>query len=276
MALSMHARGPKQDPASELGQSEGEEAPVRRETFLVEGVNVRTWSLEEASSRICDELGGGTSFSVFTINLDHVVKLRGDKLFRAAYDRARVVLADGFPIVLAGRLQGQTLSRTPGSDLIEPLCAEAARRGISVVLFGSTFETLAASARHLKSRHPELAISGVYAPPDGFDALSDAAREGIDFIKQSGAALCFLALGAPKQEIFADRCLGETDGVSFICIGAGLDFLSGRQKRAPKAFQAIGCEWLWRMALNPRRLARRYMDCLMVFPGVVLDGLARR
>lgn len=85
-----------------------------------------------------------------------------------------------------------------------------------------------------------------------------------------------MALGAPKQEIFADRCAREIDGVSFICIGAGLDFLAGHQRRAPKAFQAIGCEWLWRMLLNPRRLARRYMECLLVFPGVLLSGLTRR
>lgn len=249
---------------------------MRREPFLVEGVNVQTWSLEEASSRVCDELGGGTSFSVFTLNLDHVVKLRGNTLFRAAYDRARIVLADGFPIVLAGRLQGRALSRAPGSDLIAPLCAEASRRGIPVVLFGSTFETLAASARHLKAQHADLIIAGAYAPPHGFDALSEAANEGMAFIRQSGAGLCFLALGAPKQEIFANRCIGETEGISFICIGAGLDFLSGQQTRAPKFLQSIGGEWLWRMASNPRRLARRYLDCLLVFPGVILGGLTQR
>jgi len=252
------------------------DATVLREPFLVEGVNVRTWTLEEAAKGICDELRDETSFSVFTLNLDHVVKLRSSETFRTAYDRARIVLADGFPIVLAGRLQGREISRTPGSDLIEPLCAEASRRGIPVIFFGSTFDTLISSARQLKARHPDLEIAGVYAPPNDFDVLSDAAKEGIEFINQSGAGICFLALGAPKQEILADRCAGETSGTSFICIGAGLDFLSGRQTRAPKVMQAMGCEWLWRMALNPRRLARRYLDCILVFPGIVLDGLAKR
>lgn len=249
---------------------------MNREPFIVEGVNVQTWSLEDASSRICDELGRGRSFSVFTINLDHVTKLRSSARFRAAYDRARIVLADGFPIVLAGRLQGRSLARTPGSDLIAPLCAEASRRGIPIVLFGSTFDTLSLAARKLKAQHPGLVVSGVYAPKHGFDPYSDTANEGIAFIKDAGASLCFLALGAPKQEIFADRCLSETDGVSFVCIGAGLDFLSGRQTRAPKLMQSIGCEWLWRMASNPRRLARRYLDCMLVFPGVVLGGLTHR
>jgi exopolysaccharide biosynthesis WecB/TagA/CpsF family protein len=249
---------------------------VQSEPFLVEGVSVQTFTLEEASTRICDDVSSGKAFSVFTLNLDHVVKLRSDPAFRAAYDRARVVLADGFPIVLSGRLQGRKVERTTGADLIEPLCREASRRELPVLLFGSTFETLSGAARHLKARYPDLVIAGVYAPEHGLDVLSDQANEGIDFIRSSGARVCFVALGAPKQEIFADRCAAEIEGVSFICIGAGLDFLAGHQRRAPKFFQATGLEWLWRMLNNPRRLARRYLDCLYVFPGVLLEGLSRR
>lgn len=249
---------------------------MQSEPFLVEGVSVQTFTLEEASTRICDDVSSGKAFSVFTLNLDHVVKLRSDPAFRAAYDRARVVLADGFPIVLSGRLQGRKVERTTGADLIEPLCREASRRELPVMLFGSTFETLSGAARHLKARYPDLVIAGVYAPEHGLDVLSDRANEGIDFIRSSGARVCFVALGAPKQEIFADRCAAEIEGVSFICIGAGLDFLAGHQRRAPKFFQATGLEWLWRMLNNPRRLARRYLDCLYVFPGVLLEGLSRR
>jgi N-acetylglucosaminyldiphosphoundecaprenol N-acetyl-beta-D-mannosaminyltransferase len=249
---------------------------VRHQPFLVEGIRVETWSLQEAALRICDELRTGAAFSVFTINLDHVVKLRSNSHFRDAYDRVRMVLADGFPIVLAGRLQGRDVSRTAGSDLIDPLCAEASRRGLPVVFFGSTLSSLAGSARYLKRAYPDLIISGAYSPEHGFDPLSEQANDAIQFIKNSGARICFVALGAPKQEIFADRCVWELDGIAFICIGAGLDFLAGHQKRAPKAMQAIGAEWLWRMLQNPRRLARRYMECLLVFPSVVLSGLSRR
>lgn len=246
------------------------------EPFLVEGVSVQTWSLQEAAARVCESTRSGASLSVFTLNLDHVVKLRGNAAFRAAYERARIVLADGFPIVLAGRLQGRNVSRTTGADLIEPLCAEASARQIPIFLFGSTFDSLTGAARNLTGRYRDLIVAGIYSPEHGFDSMSDEAMESLAVIKRSGAGICFLALGAPKQEIFADRCAQATDGISFICIGAGLDFLAGHQKRAPKVFQAIGCEWLWRMLLNPRRLARRYMECLMVFPGVLLGGLARR
>lgn len=249
---------------------------MRKEPFLVENVSVQTWSLREAAARVCDAVQSGLSFSVFTLNLDHIVKLRRNAAFRSAYDRARVVLADGFPIVLAGRLQARDLSRTTGADLIEPLCEEASARKIPIFLFGSTFDSLIGAARRLAADHSDLDIAGVYAPDHGFDPMSQQAMDSLAIVKESGAGICFLALGAPKQEIFADRCVGNSDGISFVCIGAGLDFLAGHQKRAPKAFQVVGCEWLWRMLLNPQRLARRYLDCLVVLPGVLIDGLSRR
>lgn len=250
---------------------------MQNDPFLVEGMSVQPFSLEQASHRICDDVATGKAFPVFTINLDHVVKLRRDTAFREAYERAPIVLPDGFPIVLTGRLQRRNVQRTTGSDLIEPLCEEAARRGLPILLYGSTFETLTKAARYLKSHHPDLEIAGIYAPPNGLDVLSDQASESIDFIRNSGARICFVALGAPKQEIFADRCAQQMDdGIAFLCIGAGLDFLAGQQRRAPKVFQKTGMEWLWRLMNNPRRLAKRYLECLYVFPGVLLEGLARR
>lgn len=249
---------------------------VRSNPFVVEGVDVQPWTLAEASQRICDEIEEGTSFSVFTINLDHVVKLRNDPAFRVAYGRARVVLADGFPIVLSGRLQGRDVTRTAGSDLIVPLCREAGKRAIPVLLFGSTPASLAGAADALKAAVPDLEIAGAQSPALGFDPLANAAAGDIEFIRNSGARICFLALGAPKQEIFADRCAREIEGVCFVCIGAGLDFLTGHQKRAPKAFRATGLEWLWRMLLNPRRLAKRYAECLIVLPSVLKEGFSRR
>ena len=249
---------------------------MQSESFRVAGVSVQTFSLQSASSRICDDVSTGNAFSVFTLNLDHVVKLRRDKIFRTAYDRAHIVLPDGFPIVLAGRLQRRDVRRTTGSDIIDPLCAEAARRGIPVMLYGSTFETLTKAARHLKSRHGALNIAGVFAPRHGLDVHLAEARDGMDFIHNSGARICFVALGAPKQEIFADLCAQQFQGIAFICIGAGLDFLAGSQQRAPRIFQAAGLEWLWRMMSDPRRLTKRYLQCLYVFPGVLLEGLSRR
>lgn len=247
--------------------------PLLPEQFRVEGVNIDALTVSEAASRICDAVGdGGRSFSVFTLNLDHVVKLRSDAKFRSAYSRARFVLPDGFPIALAGRLRGKSVSRATGADLIAPLCAEASRRGLGVALLGSTSTCLATAAERLRAANPGLDIAGLYAPPVQFDVLSDDALQAVEFVRNSKAKICFVALGAPKQELFADRCAGLVDGVAFICIGAGIDFIAGHQQRAPVVFRQVGLEWLWRLMLNPRRLAHRYMQCIRVLPSVLFEA----
>lgn len=242
------------------------------EKFTVEGVEVDALSADAAIGRICDDVVAGPAFSVFTINLDHVVKLRRLPAFRTAYASARYVLADGWPIALAGRLRGIEVRRTTGSDLIEPLCREAARRGLPVAFYGSTEASLAAAAAELKRRVPGLEIAAMYAP-GMIDPLAPSEPEGVDSIRRSAARICFLALGAPKQEVLAARMANSMSGpMAMICIGAGLDFLAGHQTRAPKAFRTFGGEWLWRLVTDPVRMTGRYLDCFKVLPSVLMSS----
>ena len=81
--------------------------------------------------------GGGI---VSTLNLDHVVKMREDATYRAAFRQAPLIMGDGFAIVLARRLQGKRVGRVTGSDLIAPISAEAARCCKSISLFGSSLQ----------------------------------------------------------------------------------------------------------------------------------------
>lgn len=244
-----------------------------RSGFVVEGVTVGCTSMQDTVERIAADCGGPASFGVFTLNLDHVVKLRASSAFRAAYAKARFVTADGWPIVWAGRLQGVSAQRVTGADLIEPLCMQAAKSGVPVYLFGSRFEALSAAARELALRCPGLSIAGVCSPEGAFDPESEMATEHIRQIRESGAKLCFVALGAPKQEIFSMRALARTSGVGFVCIGAGLDFIAGLEKRAPRWVQVSGVEWLWRLVSNPKRLGGRYWQCILALPSVLRASL---
>lgn len=233
----------------------------------------RATLLADLSRRMDD----GNGFSIATLNLDHVVKLRRDPAFRAAYARQTHVTADGNPIVWLSRLAGKRdVSLVPGSELIDPVAAMAAEKGISVGLFGATEASLKAAAEALKARYPELVITYAGAPPMGFDSDSAVADRAIAEIGASGARVVFLALGAPKQERFAARAQETLAAVGFLSIGAGLDFVSGAQTRAPAWVRAIAAEWLWRMLSNPRRLAVRYGVCLLALPGLVLRALAAR
>ena len=210
-------------------------------------------------------------FTVFTLNLDHLVKLRRCAKFRWAYARARFVTADGTPVARLAAQQNPKIERTTGADLVVPLAEAAARLELPVYFFGSTEEALARTARALNSRCAgHLDIVGEAAPPAGFDPEGPEADAAIARIEASGARLCFVALGAPKQEIFAARAVARGSSVGFVCVGAALDFLAGSQSRAPRLMQSTGLEWFWRLASNPRRMASRYALCAVLLAQITL------
>jgi N-acetylglucosaminyldiphosphoundecaprenol N-acetyl-beta-D-mannosaminyltransferase len=245
----------------------------RHHNLTVDGVTINVLSLPQAVSSIVSAAQSGDNFSVCTLNLDHVVKLQQHSDFRAAYRRARFVTADGFPIVVLSRLLGTRIRRTTGADLVEPVCRQARRKQLPIFMMGSNDRTLAITAKRLSERFRGLEVAGYYAPGADFDPYSKEADTAIDRIRASGAKLCFIALGAPRQELFAARCLDELNGTGLLCIGAALDFIAGTQTRAPSLTQKIGLEWAWRMLKEPRRLGPRYVRCMAIVPRLLVDTI---
>ncbi|MBV9633271.1 MAG: WecB/TagA/CpsF family glycosyltransferase [Methylobacteriaceae bacterium] len=243
----------------------------------VDGQPINLATIDDAVARVIAAAKQAQDFTLFTLNLDHVVKRRHDADFRSAYRRATFVTADGAPIVRLARRQGARLDRTTGADLVLPVCTAAAQHAIPLHLFGSTEESLAKARSRLQSRFPRLDIRGAESPRQKFDPHSEDAAAAGTRIARSGARICLVALGAPKQEVFADRMMARGYGIGYLCVGAALDFISGEQQRAPRALQASGLEWFWRLAANPRRLALRYGRCAGVLADLaVLEPLRRR
>jgi N-acetylglucosaminyldiphosphoundecaprenol N-acetyl-beta-D-mannosaminyltransferase len=211
---------------------------------------------------------GGEGFALATLNLDHLVKLRGDGAFRAAYAAQDLVTADGNPVVWLSRVAGRAVALVPGADMVVPLARVAAEAGVGVALVGGREEVLAVAAERLEAEVPGLRVVCRIAPPMGFDPQSAAAKAVLRQVADSGAGLCFLALGAPKQEVLAARGRGIAPGVGFAGVGAGLDFIAGAQVRAPGWVRAVAMEWLWRAAGDPRRLAGRYWRSGVALPGL--------
>ena len=228
---------------------------------IVDGQKINSASYDDLISQVQQRALDKRGFSVFTLNLDHLVKRRANPAFRAAYSRATFVTADGAPVVALARRQGARLARTTGADMIEPLCAMAAREDLPVYFFGSSKDVLEQAKTELTRRFPALMVAGLEAPPFGFDPVSPAADAAADQIAASGARFCLVALGAPKQELFADRMLARHSEIGFFCIGASLDFIAGGQKRAPLWMQNLHLEWAWRLLCDPRRLLARYLRC---------------
>jgi exopolysaccharide biosynthesis WecB/TagA/CpsF family protein len=218
---------------------------------------------------LIEDAGDRRGGMVFTINLDHFAKLKTDPDFRAAYERADYVTADGMPVVLMARAEGAAIERVTGADLVEPLSAAAAAAGLPVYFFGATDAVLDIAIARLRERIPNLVVAGREAPAMGFDPRGEAARDAARRIGASGARFCFIALGAPKQEIFAREAVGCAGETIFLGIGAALDFIAGTRRRAPKYLQKACLEWFWRLMQEPRRLAPRYWQSAKWLVGYV-------
>jgi N-acetylglucosaminyldiphosphoundecaprenol N-acetyl-beta-D-mannosaminyltransferase len=238
-----------------------------------------TVNMPDAAALIAEvrrRLSDGRGFALATINLDHLVKLAQSPEFRKVYAAQDLVCADGNPIVWLSKLARKPVTLVPGSDMVIPLAAQAARVGVAVALVGSTEDALAAAAGNLRESVPGLRIATCIAPPMGFDPTGEEAAEILHRIDASGARMVFIALGAPKQEAFAAYGRELVPDLGFASIGAGLDFLAGHQARAPRWVRAIAMEWAWRMLSNPRRLVRRYAECAMILPGHAVQALRQR
>jgi N-acetylglucosaminyldiphosphoundecaprenol N-acetyl-beta-D-mannosaminyltransferase len=218
--------------------------------------------------------GGGV---VVTPNVDHVVIAERREDFRAAYAAADLSLADGAPIVWASHLLGAPLpEKVSGSDLLLPLLDRAAARGWRVFLLGALPGVADTAADRLRERG--VGVAGTAAPfvrigPGERDQEGDAA---IEVIRAARPDLVLVAFGAPKQELWMHRRRGTLAPAVLVGVGAGLDFLAGRVRRAPKWVSHAGLEWLWRLGREPRRLWRRYLVDDPRFLAVLLRTMRER
>ncbi len=241
---------------------------------VVDGWRINLATLPAAVDEIISAAKRAEGFSCLTLNLDHLVKLRGDDAFRKAYGRARFVTADGAPVAAIARRQWPQVERTTGADLLVPLCEGAAGEGLPVFLFGTSTDVLERSAQELRNKTSgRIEFAGIEAPAMGFDPEGPAADATIERIKASGARLCFVMLGAPKQELFAARAVAAGVNCGFVCVGAAADFVSGQQTRAPALVQKAGLEWLWRLSQEPGRLWRRYLSCAVLLARIEISRL---
>lgn len=237
----------------------------------IDGQPINVRDPDDAIARVRTRLRAGRGFTFATLNLDHLVKRRADAAFRAVYARMTLISADGAPVAALARKQAANMRRATGADLLRPLCEMAAREKIPVAFFGSTEESLDLAASRLQAEFADLSIAFKASPAFGFDPNSAEAEKWGDRIAASGARLCFVCLGAPKQEIFADGVARKHDRLGFIGVGAAVDFVAGKQKRAPRLAQALGMEWMWRLACEPRRLVRRYAQCASLLGRIMIE-----
>jgi N-acetylglucosaminyldiphosphoundecaprenol N-acetyl-beta-D-mannosaminyltransferase len=173
------------------------------------------------------------------------------------------------PLVWASPLLGCPLpERVAGSDLLVPLLKLAARRQWSVYLLGGA-PGVAPLVATLLSERFGITVAGWDDSRIGSDGI-DPAGLSIERIKAARPDLVFVALGPPKQELWIHHALDEISPAVALGVGASLDFLAGKYRRAPAWMGRIGLEWLFRLLQEPRRLWRRYLVEGPRFASIVL------
>ena len=214
---------------------------------------------------------------VVTPNLDHMVMLQSSHPLCAAYDDADLVIADGWPLVMAAKVLGKPLpERVAGSDLVPAVFASADEsRKLRVFLLGAAEGVAERAASMIHDRWPNVEVVDTYSPPLGFEKKDS---ENFRILRRIAAVtpdVVVVGLGAPKQENWVHKHRKLIKAKAVLCAGATIDFLAGEQKRAPRWVQAVYCEWLYRLLNEPGRLWKRYFHDALVFPQLMAQEWAR-
>ena len=181
---------------------------------------------------------------------------RRDTAYHDALATADMVLPDGIGIELAGKMQGRRfVANLNGTDFTPALLRQAAARGLTVFLLGGKPGVADGAADALCLKIPGLRVVGTR---DGFGGMADE-RAAISAINAARPDILLVAMGVPKQDLWLARNAHRLDARITLGVGALFDFLSGRVARAPLAVRKVKCEWIWRLAMEPRRMAGRYI-----------------
>ena len=222
------------------------------------GVPLMPYSLLRALERIDRLIADGKPSYFITANLHYAMLSAEIPRLREVNSQAAFILADGMPLVWASRLLKEPLpERVAGSDLIWKMAERAAERGYRLYLLGGAPGIAEEAAKKLEARYPGLSIAGTACPPFRKWTLEEEAAI-VDRIRASRPHILLVAFGQPKGELWIAEHREKLMVPLCVQVGASLDFVAGKVRRAPRWIQRSGMEWAYRLAQEPRRLVGRY------------------
>lgn len=207
----------------------------------------------------------------------HLIEVaQADERVRRALLESEIVFPDGAPVAWTARFVSRTsVERVSGSDVFSALVTDPGPPNRHF-FYGSTHDTLDRMVDAVRAANPTVEIVGAYSPPFR-DLTADEAISVAEMINGLRPDVVWVGLGAPKQELWCQRMRPLLGAPLIIAVGAVFDFVAGRKRRAPRVFQTLGLEWLYRLASEPRRLASRYLVTNTTFVlGVVGEIVAAR
>lgn len=198
---------------------------------------------------------------LITPNIDHLVKLQKDKEFYDAYQKTEWVICDSKILFFLSKLLTNPLQEAiPGSSFFtafyeyhknDPNC--------KIFLLGAAKGIAAKAMERINQKTGRNIVVGAHSPSYGFEKKPEECEELVKIINESGANVLLVGVGAPKQEKWIMKYRDRMPQIDiFMALGATIDFEAGTLKRAPKLWQKIGMEWLYRFIKEPKRLFKRY------------------
>lgn len=214
------------------------------------GIPVDRVTMDEALARIDGFVADGGPHLVVTADSSGIVAAQTDAFFKDLLLHADLVTPDSVGILWAAKRQGMPIeARVSGVDLVDALCARSADKGYRIFFLGAEPGVAEMAAERLRLRHPGCRIVGArhgYFPPESDEVV---ARE----VAEAKPDILFVAMGIPRQEKFILATQEIIGAKVAMGVGGSLDVFSGRTRRAPRLFQRMKLEWLWRLMLNPRK-----------------------
>lgn len=226
---------------------------MERNTVDILGYGVDTFSFEDAINYIIDRHG-----QVVTINPEMIECANRDNNFKTIINNAEMVVPDGIGVQWGLKILGKNVKRIPGIDFGKALLIRANNLNKSVAFVGAKPEVVENAVNNIKSELPYLNI--VYQHDGYFSDSTDIIRK----LQEKRPDIVLVALGSPKQEFFVSELKSVLPDAVMIGLGGSFDVWAGMVKRAPKIFQRLGLEWLYRTVSEPSRI-KRIFPTLPVF-----------
>lgn len=234
------------------------------------GLSVHALSMNEVLTIVEGAIERRERLLIGVVNAAKMVNMRRDVELDRAVRSAHLILADGVSVVLAARLLRKSLpERVPGIDLMTRLFERGNDRGFRVYCLGAADDVLDAVARTVQAEYPGVKLVGKH---HGYFSEGDEPAIAAE-IKAARPDILFVAMSSPKKELFLSRWVSEMDVPVCHGVGGAFDVMAGKVKRAPRAWQKLGMEWLYRIVQEPRRMWRRYLVTNTLFGWMLLSEL---
>ena len=214
------------------------------------GYSIDDYSFDEAVLKAKELIDSDKVSQVITINPEMFQTADNDSSFANIVREAEMVIPDGIGIKIGLKLTGKNVARIPGIDFAKKLLNEAALSNIPVAIIGSKEEVITKAIENLQNEISGLNI--VYYHNGYFDNDEEIYSE----LKNHSPKLILIAMGSPRQEKFIYEAKKKLNPALMVGIGGSLDVWSGFVKRAPKIYQVLGLEWLYRTITQPSRFKR--------------------